>query len=462
MSQKRQLKLGLFVQAVGHHVAAWRHPDIDPSKNFDAEFYVDIARKAEAAKFDAIFFADNVALFSAGETSVSYSFPVYHFEPLTLLSYIAAQTSKIGLIATASTTYLAPYHIARKYASLDHISNGRAGWNLVTSGTDAEAANFGLDAQISHAERYERAREYIDVVRGLWDSWSDNEPLLDKKSGKVFNESDYKSINHEGKFYKVKGPLQTGKRAVQGHPVIVQAGSSADGRALAAESAEIVFTAQQHIDAAAHFTQSLKDLAQKAGRGRDDLLVLPGVSIYVADTHEEAEAKFEKLQDFVDPAASLIGIKTFFDWDLTQYDIDGPVPEPPYTEGWQSRQKLFYDIAQRDNLTIRQVIGRFSGARGHWVLVGTATEVVDRLEEWFNAGAADGFNILPPTYPNDFDDIIRLVIPELQRRGLFRSEYEGATLRENLGLKRPISPLNSPPHDVNKATVREAVTETLL
>ena len=443
MSQKRQLKLGLFIQAVGHHVAAWRHPDINPENNFDADFYINIAKKAEAAKFDAIFFADNVALFSAGETSVSYSFPVYHFEPLTLLSTIAAHTSKIGLIATASTTYLAPYHLARKYASLDHISKGRAGWNLVTSGTDAEAANFGLDAQIGHAERYERAREYIDVVRNLWDSWSDNEPLLDKESGKVFDEKDYKVLDHDGKFFKVKGPLQTAKRPTQGHPVIVQAGSSNDGRALAAETAEIVFTAQQHVDSAAHFTQSLKDLAQNAGRGRDDLLVLLGVSIYVAETHEAAEAKFAKLQEFVDPAASLLGIKTFFDWDLTQYDIDGPVPVPPYTEGWQSRQKLFYDIAQRDNLTIRQVIGRFSGARGHWVLVGTPEEVVDRLEEWFNAGAADGFNILPPTYPNDFDDIIRLVIPELQKRGLFRTEYEGNTLREHLGLKRPAATLSA-------------------
>lgn len=439
---RRQLKLGLFLQAVGHHAAAWRLPHIDPNNIFSLEYYIGLAKQAEAAKFDAVFFADGLALVAPSGEAYAYAPPVYYFEPLTLLSAIATHTSKIGLISTVSTTYLPPYHLARKFASLDHISKGRAGWNLVTSGTDVEAANFGLDHQIAHTERYARAREYHDVVTKLWDSWGDEALDFDKETARFFDPSQVAAIRHEGPFYKVKGPLQSG-RPVQGHPVIVQAGSSEDGRALAAETAEIVFTAQQHIDAAVHFTQSLKAQAREAGREDGSLLVLPGVSIYVAETREAAQAKFDALQAFVDPQLALIGIKTFLEWDLSAHDLDGPVPEPPFTEGWQSRQKLAYDIATRDGLTIRQLIGRLSGARGHWVLVGTPAEVVDRLEEWFEAGAADGFNILPPTFPDGLDDIIRWVLPELRRRGLFREDYEGSTLREHLGLKRPEARLKS-------------------
>ncbi|MEM9964800.1 MAG: LLM class flavin-dependent oxidoreductase, partial [Asticcacaulis sp.] len=419
MTQKRQFKLGLFLQAVGHHAAAWRLPHIDPNHIFSLEYYIDLAKKAEAAKFDAIFFADGLALVAPSGEAYAYAPPVYYFEPLTLLAAISTHTSKIGLISTVSSTYLPPYQLARKFASLDHISKGRTGWNLVTSGTDVEAANFGLDHQLAHSERYARAREYVDVVRKLWDSWGDTPLDFDKQAARFFDPAQVAAIYHEGEYYKVRGPLQSG-RPIQGHPVIVQAGSSEDGRALASETAEIVFTAQQHIDAATHFTQSLKALAESKGREPGSLLVLPGVSIYVGETREEAQAKFDALHAFVDPQQALVGIKTFLEWDLSGHDLDGPVPAPPYTEGWQSRQKLAYDIAVRDNLSIRQLIGRLAGARGHWVLVGTPVEVVDQLEAWFDAGAADGFNILPPTFPDGLDDFISLVLPEIRRRGLFR------------------------------------------
>jgi len=433
---KRQLRLGAFIYSLGHHVAAWRHPDVDPANAFSFEFYKELAQKAEAAKFDAVFFADNVGLLGGSPEAISYSPPVYWWEPLTLLSALATHTSRIGLVATVSTTYIEPYHVARKFAALDQLSGGRAGWNLVTSGTDAEAANFGLSHQLAHDERYARAAEHVAVVQGLWDSWDDDAVVADKASGRFFDPAKVHPLNHEGPFYKVRGPLQS-TRPVQGHPVVVQAGSSEDGQTLAAATAELVFTAQQDRATARAFAQGLKDRAQAAGRARDDLLVLPGVSIYVGATREEAQAKLDILQGFVDLGASLQAFKVFLDWDLTTVDPDGPPTPPPFTEGWQSRQKLLYDLALRENLSVRQLVGRLSAARGHLVLVGTASEIVDELQAWFEDGAADGFNILAPIFPQGLDDIIEHILPELRRRGLFRTEYEGKTLRENLGLKRP-------------------------
>lgn len=433
---QRQLRLGAFIYSLGHHVAAWRHPDVDPANAFRFDFYRELAQKAEAAKFDAVFFADNVGLLGGSPEAISYSPPVYWWEPLTLLSALATHTSHIGLVGTVSTTYIEPYHVARKFAALDQLSGGRAGWNLVTSGTDAEAANFGLSHQLAHDERYARAAEHVSVVQGLWDSWDDDAVLADKASGRFFDPAKVHPLNHEGHFYKVRGPLQS-TRPVQGHPVVVQAGSSEDGQALAAATAELVFTAQQDRATSRAFVQGLKDRAQAAGRDRDDILILPGVSIYVGATREEAQAKLDILQGFVDLGASLQAFKVFLDWDLTTVDPDGPPTPPPFTEGWQSRQKLLYDLALRENLSVRQLVGRLSAARGHLVLVGTATDIVDELQAWFEDGAADGFNILAPIFPQGLDDIIEHVLPELRRRGLFRTEYEGKTLRENLGLRRP-------------------------
>lgn len=433
---KRQMKLGAFLFGVGHHVAAWRHPDVDARAPFRFDYWRELAQKAEAAKFDAIFFADNVALFGGSPEAIAYNPPIYTSEPLTQLAALATHTSRIGLIATVSTTYLAPYHVARKFAALDQLSGGRAGWNLVTSGSDTEAANFGLDHQLAHDKRYEIAAEHLGVVKALWDSFDDEAILADKETGRFYDPARLRPIEHKGVHFSVRGPLQTG-RPVQGHPVIVQAGSSEDGQKLAAASAELVFTAQQSREASRVFVQGLKDRAEAAGRSRDDLLVLPGVTIYVAPTHEEAEAKLALLHGFVNMEASLASIRTFLDWDLTGADLDGPPPPPPFTEGWQSRQKLFYDVALAENLTVRQLVARMSAARGHLVLVGTPVEIVDELEAWFESGAADGFNILAPTFPQGLDDVIELVLPELRRRGLFREDYQGTTLREHLGLSRP-------------------------
>ena len=436
MSAKKQLRLGAFLFGVGHHSAAWRHPDVDPLGGQSFDFYRVLAQRAEAAKFDAIFFADNVGLFGDTAQAIAHSPSVYWWEPLTLLAALATHTSRIGLIATVSTTYMPPYHVARKFASLDALSGGRAGWNLVTSGSDAEAANFGLSHQLAHAERYARAAEHVQVVKGLWDSWDDDAVLADKASGPFYDPAKIHPLNHAGTHYSVRGPLQSG-RPVQGHPVVVQAGSSEDGQRLAAATAEVVFTAQASRDEARAFTQGLKTRAEAAGRRRDNILVMPGVSIYVAPTRAEAQAKFDVLQQFVDPRANVLAFKAFLDWDLTGLDLDGPPTPPPFTEGWQSRQKLFYDLALREGLTIRQLVGRLSAARGHLVLIGTPTDIADELQAWFEDSAADGFNILAPIFPQGLDDVIELVLPELRRRGLFREDYEGTTLREHLGLARP-------------------------
>ncbi|MET0239277.1 MAG: LLM class flavin-dependent oxidoreductase [Sphingobium sp.] len=431
-----KLRLGAFIQGVGHHVAAWAHPSVNPADLFDLEHYVRIAQTAERAKFDAIFFADNVALLGGLNPLVEKAAPVYHFEPLTLLGALIPATSHVGLVATVSTSYLAPYHTARKFASLDNLSKGRAAWNLVTSGTEFEARNFGLDNQIGHDERYERAAEYVEVVRKLWDSWDDDALLLDQAGQRFFDVTKLHGVNHKGRFFSVEGPAQWA-RSVQGHPVLVQAGSSGDGQALAAATADVVFTAQQLKSHAVAFAQGVKDQAEALGRSRDDILVMPGITAYVAPTEAEARAKYESLQALVDIRAGAGLLSAILGWDLSNVDLDGPVPDAAPTEGWQSRQQLFLDLAREENLTIRGLIGRITAARGHWVVVGDPVQVADKMEEWFRAGAADGFNVLPPTFPGGLDDFANLVVPELQRRGLFRTEYEGATLRENLGLSRP-------------------------
>ncbi len=431
-----KLRLGAFIQGVGHHLASWAHPSVDPAQLFRLEHYQKIAQTAERAKFDALFFADNVGLIAGLHPLAAKSALVYHFEPLTLLGGLIPVTERIGLVATVSATYLAPYHAARKFASLDNLSGGRAGWNLVTSGTDAEARNFGLKEQLGHAERYDRAAEYVEVVRKLWDSFDDDAILLDKEGQRFFDTSKVRAANHKGAYFEVAGPAQWA-RSVQGHPVLVQAGSSGDGQSLAAATADVVFTAQQLKPDAIAFAQGLKDQVEAHGRRRDDVLVMPGITAYVAPTEAEAKERYEELQALVDPRVGVGLLSAMIGWDLSGVDLDGPLPDAPKTEGWQSRQKLFSDIAKADNLSVRQLVGRITAARGHWVVVGSASQVADQIEDWFRSGAADGFNVLPPTLPGGLDDFADLVIPELQRRGLFRTEYEGRTLRDHLGLARP-------------------------
>ncbi|MCU1737601.1 MULTISPECIES: LLM class flavin-dependent oxidoreductase [unclassified Pseudomonas] len=432
----RQLKLGAFLMATGHHVAAWRHPDVPANAGLDFAHYKHLARVAEAAKFDALFVADSVAAPSA--EIASRMARSEHFEPLTLLSALSAVTDHIGLIATATTSYNEPYHVARKFASLDHLSGGRAGWNLVTSDNAAEAQNFGRTEHIGHAERYSRAREFHQVVTGLWDSWEDDAFTRDKSSGQYYDPARLHVLNHSGEHFKVKGPLNVA-RSPQGQPVIVQAGSSELGRELAAQTAEVVFTAQTSLSKAQAFYADLKGRLAKFGRSTDSLKIMPGVFVVVGQSEAEAREKYESFQQWVEPevGVALLG-RMLGNFDLSGYPLDGPLPELPLTDsGQQSRQQLLTELAGAENLTLAQLGRRIAGGRGHYSLIGTPTQIADELQAWFEQGAADGFNVLVPHLPGGLEDFAASVVPELQRRGLFRTEYPGTTLREHLGLARP-------------------------
>ncbi|MCQ9424378.1 LLM class flavin-dependent oxidoreductase [Pseudomonas sp. LJDD11] len=432
----RQLKLGAFLMATGHHVAAWRHPDVPANAGLDFKHYRHLAQVAEAARFDALFVADSVA--AATGDIASRMARSDHFEPLTLLSALSAVTEHIGLIATATTTYNEPYHVARKFASLDHLSGGRAGWNLVTSDAAAEAQNFGLDEHVGHADRYSRAQEFHQVVTGLWDSWGDDAFTRDKASGEYYDPARLHVLNHQGEHFRVKGPLNVA-RSPQGQPVVVQAGSSEVGRDLAARTAEVVFTAQTSLASAQAFYADLKGRLAAYGRSQDSLKIMPGVLIVVAETEQAAKAKFESFQELVEPqvGVALLG-RMLGNFDLSGYPLDGPLPELPLTDsGQRSRQQLLTELAARENLNLAQLGRRIAGGRGHYSLIGTPEQIADELQNWFENGAADGFNVLVPHLPGGLEDVARLLVPELQRRGLFRIEYEGTTLRENLGLQRP-------------------------
>ncbi|PBQ09959.1 nitrilotriacetate monooxygenase [Pseudomonas congelans] len=432
----RQMKLGAFLMATGHHVAAWRHPDVPADAGLDFKHYRHLARVAEAAKFDALFVADSVA--AATGDIASRMARSDHFEPLTLLSALSAVTEHIGLIATATTTYNEPYHVARKFASLDHLSGGRAGWNLVTSDAAAEAQNFGRAEHVGHAERYSRAREFHQVVTGLWDSWADDAFTRDKASGEYYDPARLHVLDHQGEHFRVKGPLNVA-RSPQGQPVMVQAGSSEVGRDLAAQTAEVVFTAQTSLASAQAFYADLKGRLSAYGRAVDSLKIMPGVFIVVAETEALAKAKFESFQELVEPrvGVALLG-RMLGNFDLSGYPLDGPLPELPLTDsGQRSRQKLLTELADQENLTLAQLGRRIAGGRGHYSLIGTPEQIADELQRWFEQGAADGFNVLVPHLPGGLEDVAQLLVPELQRRGLFRTEYEGTTLRENLGLQRP-------------------------
>ena len=438
---QRQLHLGAFFFGAGHHLAAWRHPDVEPQAYTHLSTLKEWARIAEAAKFDAIFFADNVGLCDAPADVLTRNALPHVFDPLLVQSALVSVTERIGLVATVSTTYLPPYHLARKFATLDHLSSGRSGWNLVTSGSEFEARAFGLPHQLEHAERYRIAHEYMKVVKGLWDTWEDDAFVVDKENNRFFDPQKLHRTHHQGLKFNVQGGLQA-PRPPQGYPVLVQAGSSEDGQDLAAASAEVVFTAQQTVEDARAFYRSLKSRLPAWGRSEHDLKILPGISPFVGRSESEAREKFEQLQDLIDPAIGVGLISTFLGGvDLSKYPVDGPFPaDLPVGEGWKSRHELFNKLAQRENLSIRDLYKRVATGRGHWTLVGTPESIADQLEHWFTTDAADGFNILSPTLPHGLIDFAELVIPELQRRGLFRKEYTGKTLRDHLGLSRPLHP----------------------
>ncbi|UFH51072.1 LLM class flavin-dependent oxidoreductase [Pseudomonas sp. KNUC1026] len=442
------LKLGLFLRATGHHLAAWRAPDAVADAGIRIEHYQALARQAEAAGFDTLFLADSVSI--RGIDSPTFDrviAPHLTFEPLTLLASLAGVTTRIGLVATASTSYSEPFNLARQFASLDQISGGRVGWNLVTSSDPGAAANFGGAAQADHAQRYSRAREFHAVVDKLWDSWESDALVLDKAGGIFIDRTKRHDAAHQGEHFSVRGPLNV-LRSPQGKPVLVQAGASEDGRDLAAATAEAIFAAHQSLADAQAFYQDVKSRAQRLGRDPDHLKILPGVTIYTGATREEAEAKFQALQALVLPEVGLELLSGLLGGaDLTGLPLDGPLPnELPATNASKSRQALIRKLAD-EGLSLRELYLRLAGARGHWVLVGSASEVVDQLQSWFEGRGADGFNILPPTYPQGLDDFVTYILPELRRRGLRPAEpyQHGTTLRDHLGLPHPRHPAQRPP-----------------
>lgn len=436
-AQARQIRLGVSMIGMGYHLAAWRHPDASAGGNMELAHFARVARAAERGLFDMAFLADGVGIRFHDEPpgALCRTSKNVQFEPLTLLSALAMVTERVGLVATASTTYNEPYHVARKFASLDHISGGRAGWNVVTSVTDMEAANFNLDAAPSYASRYERAAEFVAVVRGLWESWEDDAFLRDKASGINFDPEKLHVLNHKGKHFTVRGPLNVA-RTPQGAPVIVQAGASEEGRELAAATADVVYAAAQTLEEARAYYASVKDRMARYDRPRDALKIMPGLMAIPGRTRQEAQDRYAILQDLVEPIVGLGALAGSLG-DLSAYPLDGPVPAP-LSQRMRSRAKIFLDMAARDNLTIRQLYLAIAGGNGHRTIIGTAADIADAMEEWFHADAADGFNILPPWLPGGLEDVVDLVVPELQRRGLYRTAYAGRTLRDHLGIAPPV------------------------
>ncbi|MED0866586.1 LLM class flavin-dependent oxidoreductase [Bacillus safensis] len=435
MSQpKRKLKLGVFIAGTGHHVASWRHPNAVPDAAMNLDYFKQLAKKAEEGKLDLLFLADSLSINQTSHPNV-----LTRFEPLTLLSSIAESTSTIGLAATASTTYSEPFHIARQFASLDHLSGGRAAWNVVTSSIEETAKNFSGEEHLAHHKRYERAEEFVEVVKGLWDSWEEDALVRNKETGEFFESRKLHELQHKGEFFSVRGPLNV-SRTPQGQPVIIQAGSSEDGQKLAAKTAELIFTAQNDLDKAKEFYQSLKGKVEAAGRAREDVSIMPGIFPIIADTEEEAQAKYEELQELIVPEIGLSILQNYLGGiDLSQYPLDGPLPEidPSTSNAVKSRFDLVMNMARKDNLTIRQLYQSVAGSRGHNIFIGTPQQLADVMETWLREEAADGFNVMPPLLPEGLDVFVDRVVPMLQERGLFKTDYTGQTLRENLGLTEP-------------------------
>lgn len=430
-SAKPKLHLNAFLIGSGHHEAAWRRPSIRPERALTAEPYVEYAQTAERGKFDSVFFEDHLAL----SPNIAYVSRDY-LEPISLLSAIAVSTTDIGLIATASTSYNSPYDIARRFASLDHISNGRAGWNIVTSGYVDEALNF-VDSRPAHDDRYARATEFTDVACALWDSWEEGALIADQSTGAYADSARVHAIEHSGEYYAVKGALNV-PRSPQGRPLLVQAGSSEAGRTFAARFADAVFTAQSELSKAQTFYADMKSRAAALGRSPDELVVLPGLVAVVGSTAVEAQERLDRLNRLLMPEFGVEQLTRLLEHDMSQYPIDGPFPDLPRSvQGGQTRFDMIISLARDGGLTIRQLIARMAAGSGHLLVVGTPTTVADAIEEWFVGGACDGFNVLPLDLPDGLDDFVDLVVPELQRRGLFRTEYGDGGLRGHYGLSTP-------------------------
>ena len=430
----RQMRLGLSMRYHGYHLGAWRHPDVPAAGPLDWRYFLNTARLAEEAKFDMVFLADGIGIRVRDEPegSLCRSAHTVELEPLTLYAAIATHTEHIGFVATASTSYNEPFHVARKFASLDHISGGRAGWNVVTSWSNEEAWNFGRDQHFDYETRYERAQEFVEVVAGLWDSFEDGAMVRDKESGIYFDPAKMHVLHHKGRHFSVRGPLSSA-RTPQGRPLIVQAGAAEQGQEIAGAHADAVYAMPFDLPTARQYYTSLRASAARHGRAPDAVKILPGFTPYVGRSESEARAKYDQMRRLIHPKVGL-GILYAYCGDLSRYPIDGPVPEPSGDAPLKSIGNALLERARRDKLSIRDLYETMAAGNSGRVLVGTAEQIADDMELWFKEGAADGFNICASHLPGGLEDFATLVVPELQRRGLFRTEYEGKTLRENLGL----------------------------
>ena len=435
MTRSRQLHLGAFMRPISIHTGAWRYPGAWPDANFNLRHIKRLIGTLEAAKFDAFFMADHLAVLNMPIEALKRSHTVTSFEPFTLLSALAMGTERIGLVATASTTYDEPYHIARRFASLDHLSEGRAGWNVVTTGNPETSHNFSRDEHLAHADRYVRAREFYDVVTGLWDSWADDAFVRDVEAGIYFDPDKLHVLDHRGASLSVRGPLNIA-RPVQGWPVIVQAGSSEPGRQLAAETAEAIFGSARTLDEGKAFYADVKGRMQRIGRDPDHLKILPAAFVVVGETVGEAQAKRAHLDSLVHYDSGIRSLSIALDYDVSGFDPDGPLPEIPESNASKSSREHTIRLAREQGLTIRQLAAR-AGSYAGLSFVGTASSIADEMEAWLEERGSDGFNIMFPSVPAGLDDFTALVVPELQRRGIFRKDYEGRTLRDHLGLPRP-------------------------
>ncbi len=433
----RKMRLGLSIRGHGYHPAAWRHPDVPADGTLRVEHYVRSAQIAESGKLDMIFFADGAGIRQGDTPRGSLSRTgrdMVEMEPMTLLPALAMVTRHVGLVTTASTTYNEPYNLARRFATLDLISKGRAGWNVVASWSEHEAQNFGLETTLDYDTRYARSAEFVEVVKGLWDSWEDGALLFNKTTGQYYDDARMHVLNHHGRFFKVRGPLNVAGMP-QRHPVIVQAGASEQGRELGAATADVIYAIHNTLDRAQTYYADVKGRMAKYGRQPEELLIMPAFCPVVGETRAQAQAKYDQLQALIDPLAGLGSLYSSFG-DLSGYPLDGPVPEDALgSQEHRSVSAQLVEWVRREKPTIRDLYLR-SGLTGS-ARIGTPADIADAMQEWFEAAACDGFNITPATLPGGGEDFVEMVVPELQRRGLFRTGYEGNTLRENLGL-RPV------------------------
>ena len=427
MATARQMHMGVFVLGTGNHQAGWRY-DGAATSHLQLPVMQEIARIAERGKFDLLFISDSMVMDPGDHPSF-----LCRFEPTTLITALSTCTTHIGLGATVSTSFSEPFNVARIFGSIDHLSGGRAAWNVVTTSNTKAALNYNRDEHIEHELRYARAQEFVDVVKGLWDCWEDGAIVADKASGQYIDADKVRPLNHKGRFFQVRGPVNMA-RCPQGHPVIIQAGGSPSGLELAARTADVVFSVVQELEPAKAAYADLKGRMAKYGRAPEEIAVLPGVMPIIGESDAEARAKLAKLQGWITPTNAATLVASRIGYDVSGYPLDGPVPPPPPSEGGQTFHRVLYEMAKRENMTLRDLYNLTAAARGHWVLCGTPRKIADTLEEWFVEKAADGFNILPAYFPGAFADFVDLVVPELQRRGLYRHDYQGTTLREHFGL----------------------------